>query len=63
MGMKTLAFIFISVTLCISAVSAQQPDTLTLPAAEFKKLLAEKQGVLIDVRTPEEFSKEKIAGH
>ena len=59
---KIAAIIIFSVCLTTQIIHAQQPDTLTMPASEFKKHLEEKQGILVDVRTPEEYGKEHIKG-
>ena len=60
MSNKIILLSFLFTTIVFAAAKAQQPDTLTVPAAEFKKLMTNDN--LVDVRTPEEFNKEHLAG-
>ncbi|HET6244264.1 MAG: rhodanese-like domain-containing protein [Bacteroidetes bacterium] len=56
----TLNFIFLLVILTSGCSIAQEPGNID--AKEFSRLINEKNGVVIDIRTPEEFSTGHIPG-
>ncbi len=68
--MKKIAFLIPSILLSMAFVTAscQQPaqdkeaGVKNISAAEFKKMTELKEGVLLDVRTPEEFAEGHIPG-
>lgn len=58
--MKTKSFLLTGIlTVLLLVIKAQTFKTVS--PSEFQKLLSEKNTILVDVRTPEEFSEGKIA--
>lgn len=62
--MKHLLLLLFPVLLCLGASAQQQCDTvpLTVDTATFKAMLEKHDGVLIDVRTPQEWANGHIKG-
>lgn len=57
--MKT--FLFVALLFCVAALKAQTPKTLS-PAEFETKLSATKDKIILDVRSPEEFKENHLAG-
>lgn len=60
--MRTLTFLFTLLFMASFTGSCQQPDTNAVDNQAFKQAMAGKNVVLLDVRTPEEFSQGHIPG-
>lgn len=60
--MRTLTFLFTLLFLASVTGSCQQPDTNAIDNQAFKQAMALKNAVVLDVRTPEEFSEGHIPG-